>query len=44
MDALGHVNNVRYFDYCQQARLEWLESLKLDMLQTVFLTAETSTS
>lgn len=34
MDALGHVNNVRYFDYFQQARIEWLETLKLDMLQT----------
>lgn len=34
MDALGHVNNVRYFDYFQQARIDWLESLKLDMQQT----------
>lgn len=34
MDALGHVNNVRYFDYFQQARIEWLETLNLDMLQT----------
>ncbi|ARG96320.1 acyl-CoA thioesterase [Legionella micdadei] len=33
MDALGHVNNGRYFDYFQQARIEWLESLKLDMKQ-----------
>ena len=24
MDALGHVNNGRYFDYFQQARIEWL--------------------
>jgi acyl-CoA thioester hydrolase len=31
MDALGHVNNARYFDYFQQARIEWLESLTLDM-------------
>ncbi len=34
MDALGHVNNVRYFDYFQQARIEWLEALELDMQQT----------
>lgn len=33
MDALGHVNNGRYFDYFQQARIEWLESVKLDMQQ-----------
>ncbi len=31
MDALGHVNNARYFDYFQQARIEWLASLQLDM-------------
>ncbi len=35
MDALGHVNNGRYFDYFQEARIEWLESLQLDMKQTV---------
>ncbi|KTD34086.1 Thiesterase [Legionella nautarum] len=33
MDALGHVNNGRYFDYFQQARIEWLESINLDMKQ-----------
>ncbi|MDP3562368.1 MAG: thioesterase family protein [Legionellaceae bacterium] len=33
MDALGHVNNVRYFDYFQEARIEWLSSLQLDMQQ-----------
>lgn len=33
MDALGHVNNGRYFDYFQQARIEWLESIQLDMDQ-----------
>lgn len=33
MDALGHVNNGRYFDYFQQARIEWLETIKLDMHQ-----------
>ena len=35
MDALGHVNNGRYFDYFQQARIEWLESLSLDMKRQV---------
>lgn len=24
MDALGHVNNTRYLDYFQEARVEWL--------------------
>lgn len=33
MDALGHVNNARYFDYFQQARIEWLECLNLDLKQ-----------
>jgi acyl-CoA thioester hydrolase len=35
MDALGHVNNGRYFDYFQQARLEWLESLNFDLKQSI---------
>lgn len=35
MDALGHVNNGRYFDYFQQSRIEWLESLKLDMKKPI---------
>lgn len=34
MDALGHVNNGRYFDYFQQARIEWLEMLNMDMKQS----------
>lgn len=33
MDALGHVNNGRYFDYFQEARIEWLKSLGLDLQQ-----------
>lgn len=33
MDALGHVNNARYFDYFQEARIEWLASLNLDLKQ-----------
>jgi acyl-CoA thioester hydrolase len=35
MDALGHVNNGRYFDYFQQARIEWLESINLNMQQSI---------
>lgn len=31
MDALGHVNNARYFDYFQEARIEWLASLNIVM-------------
>ena len=31
MDALGHVNNVRYFDYFQEARVEWLRNINIKM-------------
>lgn len=31
MDALGHVNNARYFDYFQEARIEWLRELNISM-------------
>jgi len=27
MDALGHINNARYFDYCAQSRVEWFGEL-----------------
>lgn len=27
MDALGHINNTRYFAYCEQCRIEWLEKI-----------------
>lgn len=27
MDALGHVNNSRYFTYLEEARMAWFESL-----------------
>ncbi len=27
MDALGHINNTRYFAYCEQTRIAWLESM-----------------
>lgn len=27
MDALGHVNNIMYFRYFEQIRLEWYESM-----------------
>lgn len=28
MDALGHVNNARFFTYLEEARMAWLESLQ----------------
>jgi len=31
MDALGHVNNARYFDYFQEARIEWLRDINITM-------------
>ncbi|MCE0722193.1 MULTISPECIES: acyl-CoA thioesterase [Legionella] len=31
MDALGHVNNARYFDYFQEARIDWLRQLHINM-------------
>lgn len=33
MDALGHVNNGRYFDYFQEARIEWLRELNIQMTE-----------
>lgn len=27
MDAMGHVNNTVYFQYLEQARIEWLRRL-----------------
>ena len=30
MDAMGHVNNSRFFTYFEQARLEWLETMAPD--------------
>jgi acyl-CoA thioester hydrolase len=33
MDALGHVNNARYFDYFQEARIEWLRQLNISMTE-----------
>jgi acyl-CoA thioester hydrolase len=35
MDALGHVNNARYFDYFQEARIEWLRELKINMTERI---------
>ncbi len=34
MDALGHVNNSRYLDYFQEARIEWLKELNISMAGT----------
>nr|5DIO_A Chain A, Thioesterase [Legionella pneumophila]5DIO_B Chain B, Thioesterase [Legionella pneumophila] len=31
MAALGHVNNARYFDYFQEARIDWLRELDIKM-------------
>lgn len=31
MDALGHVNNARYFDYFQEARIDWLHQLGMNL-------------
>lgn len=33
MDALGHVNNARYFDYFQEARIDWLRELNIGMTE-----------
>jgi acyl-CoA thioester hydrolase len=33
MDALGHVNNARYFDYFQEARIEWLRQINIKMTE-----------
>ncbi len=33
MDALGHVNNGRYFDYFQEARIEWLRELNITLTE-----------
>ena len=30
MDALGHMNNVSYFRYFEQARISWFDSLNID--------------
>ena len=35
MDALGHVNNIRYFAYFQQARIDWLATLNMDLNQPI---------
>lgn len=32
MDALGHVNNIMYFRYFEQTRLQWYESLGYNSL------------
>lgn len=33
MDALGHVNHARYFDYFQEARVEWLREHNMSMTE-----------
>lgn len=32
MDAYGHVNNTIYFRYMEQARVEWLETMAIQVL------------
>ncbi|MBI4852035.1 MAG: acyl-CoA thioesterase [Acidobacteria bacterium] len=32
MDALGHVNNTRYFTFCESARIRYFESLELNLI------------
>lgn len=29
MDAYGHVNNTVYFRYMEQARVEWIEAMRI---------------
>jgi len=31
MDAYGHVNNTTYFRYMEQARVEWIEALGIEV-------------
>jgi acyl-CoA thioester hydrolase len=33
MDALGHVNHARYFDYFQEARIEWLAKYQVSLAE-----------
>lgn len=33
MDALGHINNIMYFRYFEQVRIEWYESLNFGKLE-----------
>lgn len=35
MDALGHVNNARYFDYFQEARIEWLMEINIHLTEKI---------
>ncbi|MEM9596121.1 MAG: thioesterase family protein [Acidobacteriota bacterium] len=33
MDAFGHVNNARYFTYCESARIAYFDAIRLDELK-----------
>ncbi|MGQ3892490.1 acyl-CoA thioesterase [Legionella sp. CNM-4043-24] len=35
MDALGHVNNARYLDYFQEARINWLANVGIVMTEEI---------
>lgn len=37
MDALGHINNVRYYDYAQEARIVYMNQVLPDDLYTVIV-------
>ena len=30
MDAYGHVNNAKYFTYCESARMSYFDAVRLD--------------
>jgi len=30
MDAMGHVNNAKYFTYCESARMSYFQAIELD--------------
>ena len=44
MDAMGHVNNVNYFRYMEQARIGWLDGMRdildADRLSTVVVSTQ----
>tara|TARA_Y100001978_G_scaffold154237_1_gene139633 strand:+ start:116 stop:562 length:447 start_codon:yes stop_codon:yes gene_type:complete len=34
MDALGHMNNVSYFRYFEESRVQWIKTLPVDYIST----------
>ena len=43
VDVYGHVNNVKYFEYLQEARIRWMATLSrgLDLPPMHFVVAQT---